>query len=147
MGWSRKAGLAWVTHRRGLIRGGRHGQQLRDLVVDGTPPPGLVLLFVFPGQYGRYWTRRTWTYCHSWAVYLCCADIPLERATQGNPLPRFSGKEFRANAGDAGLIHGYRRSPDKGNSSPLQYFVWKIPWTEECGGLQFLGLQKELDRT
>ena len=25
--------------------------------------------------------------------------------------------------------------------------VWEIPWTEEPGGLQSMGLQKELDMT
>ena len=25
--------------------------------------------------------------------------------------------------------------------------AWEIPWTEEPGGLQFMGLQKELDAT
>ena len=28
----------------------------------------------------------------------------------------------------------------EGNGTPLQYFAWKIPWTEEPGGLQFVGL-------
>ena len=27
----------------------------------------------------------------------------------------------------------------EGNSTPLQYFAWKIPWTEESGGLQSMG--------
>ena len=59
-------------------------------------------------------------------------------------LPRwFSGKES-ANArdvGDTGLIPGLGRSPgvEKGNPSIL---AWKIPWTEEPGGLQSMGLQR-----
>ena len=36
--------------------------------------------------------------------------------------------------GDVGSIHG-----ENGNSSIL---VWEIPWTEEPGGLQSMGLQR-----
>ena len=43
-----------------------------------------------------------------------------------------------ANAGgtrDVGSIPGSGRSPREGNSNPLQYSLWEIPWTEEPGGL------------
>ena len=30
----------------------------------------------------------------------------------------------------------------EGNGTPLQYFAWKIPWTEESIGLQNMGLQR-----
>ena len=49
-----------------------------------------------------------------------------------------------ANAGDVrgvGSIPGWGRSPGGGNGNPLQYFASKIPWTEETGGLQSMGLQ------
>ena len=45
-------------------------------------------------------------------------------------------------AGDAGLTLGSRRSPGVGNGNPLSIFAWKIPWTEEPGGLQFVGFQR-----
>ena len=45
-------------------------------------------------------------------------------------------------AGDAGSIPGSGRSPGGGNGNPLQYFCWRIPWTEEPGGLQFIGSQR-----
>ena len=51
-----------------------------------------------------------------------------------------------ANAGDTGLIPGLGRSPGEGNGNLLQYFAWRIPWTEELGGLQFMG-PRELDMT
>ena len=38
-------------------------------------------------------------------------------------------------AGDSSLIPGLGRSPGGGNGNPLQYLAWKIPWTEEPGGL------------
>jgi len=28
----------------------------------------------------------------------------------------------------------------EGNGNPFQYFAWKIPWTEEPGRLQSMGL-------
>ena len=53
-------------------------------------------------------------------------------------------KNLPANAGDTGVggsILGLGRSPGEGNGNPLQYFAWGIPWTEEPGGLQSMGLQ------
>ena len=33
-------------------------------------------------------------------------------------------------------IPGLGRFPEEGNDNPLQYFfAWKIPWTEDSGGL------------
>ena len=45
-------------------------------------------------------------------------------------------------AGDSGLIPGLGRSPGEGNGNPFQYCCWWIPWTEEPGGLQCMGLQE-----
>ena len=44
--------------------------------------------------------------------------------------------------GDLGSIPGLGRSPGEGNGNTLQYFSWSIPWTEEPGGLQFMGFQE-----
>ena len=47
----------------------------------------------------------------------------------------FSGSsdsnESACNAGDLGSISRSERSPGEGNSYPLQYSGWRIPWTEE----------------
>ena len=54
-------------------------------------------------------------------------------------------KNLLANAGDirdTGLIHGSGRSPGRGHGNPLQYYCLENPWTEEPGGLQFMGLQR-----
>ena len=55
-------------------------------------------------------------------------------------------KNLSASAGDirdVGLIPGSRKSPREGNGNPLEYILaWKIPWTEEPGGLQSMGLQR-----
>ena len=51
-------------------------------------------------------------------------------------------KNLLANVGDSGLIPGLERSPGEENGNPLQYSGWEIPWTEESGGLQSMGLQR-----
>ena len=54
-------------------------------------------------------------------------------------------KNLPANAGDIrdlGSILGSRRSPGGGHGNPLQYLVWRTPWTEEPGELQSLVLQR-----
>ena len=51
-------------------------------------------------------------------------------------------KNMPANAGDTGLISGLGRSPGEGNGNPVQYSYLEIPWIEEPGGLQSMGLQK-----
>ena len=48
-----------------------------------------------------------------------------------------------ANAGDMSLIPGLGRSPGRGKGNPLQYSRWEIPWTEEPGGLQSMGSQRD----
>ena len=47
-----------------------------------------------------------------------------------------------ANAEDVGLIPESGRPPGEGNGNPLQYSSKEIPWTEESGQLQSVGLQK-----
>ena len=44
--------------------------------------------------------------------------------------------------GDASSIPGLGRSPGGGNGSPLHILAWKILWTEEPGGLQWVGSQR-----
>ena len=36
---------------------------------------------------------------------------------------------------------------DKGVATHSSILAWEIPWTEESGGLQSVGLLKELDET
>ena len=40
-----------------------------------------------------------------------------------------------------GSIPRLRRSPGVENGNSLQYFAWKIPWTEGPDGLQSIGSQ------
>jgi len=50
------------------------------------------------------------------------------------------------NTRDVSSISGSGRSPGEENGYPHQILAWEIPWTEEPGGLQSVGLQ-EADRT
>ena len=57
----------------------------------------------------------------------------------------FSGKEFACNAGDLGSVPGLGRSPGEGNTGRRisSILAWRIPWTEEPGGLESMGSQKD----
>ena len=73
------------------------------------------------------WSRKrmvvTWT-----------SDFPCSSVVKNPP----------ANAGDSGLIPGLGRLPGEESGNPL--FAWEIPWTEESGGLQSMGLRKSQTR-
>ena len=45
-------------------------------------------------------------------------------------------KESACIAGDTGLVSGSGRSPRKGNGYHSSILAWRIPWTEDLGGLQ-----------
>ena len=50
-----------------------------------------------------------------------------------------------ANAGGLRHMHlilGSERSPGGGHGNPLQYFAWRIPGTEDPGGLPSMGSQR-----
>ena len=51
-------------------------------------------------------------------------------------------KNLPANAGDAGSVPGLGRFLGVGDGNLLQFHAWKIPWTEEPGGLQSRGSQR-----
>ena len=51
-------------------------------------------------------------------------------------------KNLPANVGDVGSIPGSGRSPGVGMATHSSVLAWKIPWTEEPGGLQFTGSQR-----
>ena len=53
-----------------------------------------------------------------------------------------SGEELTCQAEDAGLISELGRSPGEGNPIHSSILAWRIPWTEEPGGLQSMGLQE-----
>ena len=52
------------------------------------------------------------------------------------------GRESACNAGDPGSIPESGRSPGMGMATHSSILAWRIPWTEEPGGLQLMGLQR-----
>ena len=52
-----------------------------------------------------------------------------------------SGKNLPANARDAGSIPGSGRSLEEEMAPHSSILAWRIPWMEEPGGLQSVGLQ------
>ena len=54
------------------------------------------------------------------------------------------GNESACNSGNPGLVTGLQRSSEEWNGHPLQYSCWEIPWTEEPGRLQSMGLQQRI---
>ena len=55
------------------------------------------------------------------------------------------GKDSSCSAGDVGdtgLSPGSGRSPEEGMATHSGILVWRIPWTEEPGGLQSIGSQR-----
>ena len=42
----------------------------------------------------------------------------------------------------AGFNPWVRKIPEEGNATHLSFFAWEIPWTEELGGLQSMGLKR-----
>ena len=53
-----------------------------------------------------------------------------------------AGKEFACSAEDLGSIPGSGRSREKEMANHSSILAWKIPRTEESGGLQSMGLQE-----
>ena len=46
-----------------------------------------------------------------------------------------------ASVAKVGLIPGLGRCPGGGNSNPLSVLAWRVPWKEQPGGIQSMGLQ------
>ena len=52
------------------------------------------------------------------------------------------GKEYAGSAGDPGSIPGSRRSLEEKMATHSSILAWRIPWTEEAGGVQAVRLQR-----
>ena len=81
----------------------------------------------------------THTYIHIHAIYYLhtCVCIGFRGGTSGKE-PAYQSGDIR----DTGLITGSGRSPERGHSV-LQYSCLENLGTEELGGLQFIGSQRE----
>ena len=72
------------------------------------------------------------------ATSLCCS-APVQVALVVRNLPADANQ---GDIRDEGLIPGLGRSPGTGNGDPLSILAWRIPWTEEPGGLQSTGWER-----
>ena len=73
------------------------------------------------------------------------SEQPFSTGSCENILNKCGGsdsKESSRNAGDAGLIPGSGRSLEEEMATHSYILVSKIPWTEEPGGLQSMGMQR-----
>ena len=71
-------------------------------------------------------------------LYFCFCAVPCCFFPGGTAV-----KNSPADAGDArdvGSVPELGRSSEVGNGNPSSILVWKIPWTEEPGGLWSMGL-------
>ena len=75
-------------------------------------------------------------------IYMC-AYTYLCRVS----LIDLDSKESACNAGEPGSISGSGRSPEKETAIHSSILAWKIPWTEEPGGLYNTWGHKESDTT
>ena len=86
----------------------------------------------------------TKTGIHIQSICTFLETVPKTKRSVYVPAQNFpggsKGKESVHNARDLGLIPGSGRSPRDGNHSGI--LAWRIPWTEEPGGLQTTGLQR-----
>ena len=53
-----------------------------------------------------------------------------------------NGKESACNTGDRGQSLGWEDSLEKEKAAHSSVLAWRIPWTEEPGGLQYMESQK-----
>ena len=58
----------------------------------------------------------------------------------------FPGALVKNLPGHVGLMPGSGRSLEKEMATHSSILAWEIPWTEELGKLQFMGLQKSQTR-
>ena len=77
-----------------------------------------------------------------WPKVRQVSPCPVEATgREGSSFIQGPDKESACNAGDLGLIPGSGRSPGEGHGNLLLQ-ARIVPWTEETGGLQSMGLQR-----
>ena len=83
-----------------------------------------------------------------YSIVISLQLIKINEKKKGSDINKIQsvGKECACSARDPGLIPGLERSPGEGNSPGVanhsSILAWKIPWTEEPGGLQSMGPQE-----
>ena len=70
----------------------------------------------------------------------------MEQSISGASEVVLVGKNPHANAGDVGDTRFYpwvrKTSLEEGTATHSSILAWRIPWIEEPGGLQSIGLQR-----
>ena len=89
----------------------------------------------------------SWHYHLLWnLLMLLNAQNKMQRITMKNQLYIFpggsDGKVSAYNVGDLGSILGWEDLLEKAMATHSSILAWKIPWTEEPGGLQSMGSQR-----
>ena len=67
--------------------------------------------------------------------------IVIYLAQRGFP-GRSDGKESAYNSGDPVPVPGQEDPLEKGMATHSSILAWRVPWTEELGGLWSMGLQR-----
>ena len=81
--------------------------------------------------------------CHRLPIYQVTGTFACPQLTTFG-LPRWLSdkKNPPANAGDTGSIPGWEDPLEEGMATHSSILAWRIPQTEESGGLQSMGLQR-----
>ena len=73
----------------------------------------------------------------------CFYKLHIDKCTYLKIPGGSDGKESACNAGDPGSSLGSGRSPGEGNATHSSILAQRIPWIEEPGRLQSMGLQRD----
>ena len=100
---------------------------------------GILSLFAHLSFSTRHWFRNTSYLSRS---YFRTGPYFYLDFIQARIYGHLVSKESPGSAGDPDLIPRLGRSSGEGNGNPLEYPCLEIPWTEEPGRLQSMGLQR-----
>ena len=105
---------------------------------------GQTSFILMPTPEGKYqpeekaMAQRSQVICPEWnSKFMLSIDTP----TRGFPGGSI-GKESACNEEDPGSPLGREDPLETGMATHSSILAWKIPWAEEPGGLQFMGLQR-----
>ena len=96
---------------------------------QSAPPPPLVP-----------WRPQVWSL--SVSLFLFRTEVHLCRILDPTHEWYSDGTESTCSAGDLDSIPGLWRSPEEGMATHSSILAWRIPWTEEPGGLQSMESQR-----
>ena len=75
-------------------------------------------------------------------LYPVRVSFRFERVLQATFPSGSDGKESICSVAGLGSILGWEGSPEKGMATHSSILAWRIPWIEEPGGLQSIGVTK-----